>query len=78
VKDSAYYRRLGGLVIERIDPEMRMSRAMQICATWRSHFAWHLATALRMAKDRHHRTRRVRHAARDVLEQTGQVARKGR
>ncbi len=48
MKDSAYYRRLGGLVVEHIDPEMRMSRAMQICATWRSHFAWHLVTALRV------------------------------
>lgn len=44
--EAAYYSRLGGLVIDKHDPEMRMSRAMQICRTWRSHFAWHLACAL--------------------------------
>jgi len=53
-----------------------MSRAMQICATWRSHFAWHLVTALRVLETGTiaHDVRRVRHAALDVPEQTGQVA----
>lgn len=46
-RDTAFYRRLGGLIVERFDPNMRMSRAVQICSTWRSHFAWHLANALR-------------------------------
>lgn len=44
--EQAYYRRLGGLIGEGVDPNMRMSRARQICKTWRSHVAWHLANAL--------------------------------
>ena len=42
----AYYRRLGGLIRDRSEPEMLMSRAQQIARTWRSHLAWHLANAL--------------------------------
>ena len=45
-KDVAFYRRLGHLIVERHEPDMRMSRAIQICKTWRTHFAWHLTNAL--------------------------------
>ncbi len=45
-KEAAYYLRLGRLVIDRHDPDMLMSRAIQICRTWRMHFAWRLANAL--------------------------------
>lgn len=38
--------RLGRLIVERYEPEMLMSRAIQICKTWRMHLAWHLANAL--------------------------------
>lgn len=41
------YRRMGALIIERYDPDMLMSRATQICRTWRSHLAWHLSNALK-------------------------------
>lgn len=45
-KGHDYYARLGGLIENPSAGAMRMSRAQQICATWRSHFAWHLAQAL--------------------------------
>jgi hypothetical protein len=43
-KDRDYYRRLGLLIED--GPDIRMSRAIQICRTWRMHFAWYLAGAL--------------------------------
>ncbi len=48
-KQAAYYRRLG-----RLAPgsEMQMSRARQICRTWRSHLAWHLVNALGVRKEK--------------------------
>lgn len=45
-RDRAYYRRLGGLIDGGGSPNMRMSRAIQICRTWRMHFAWRFARAL--------------------------------
>jgi hypothetical protein len=44
--DRAYYARLGGLIEEGCEPDMRMSQACQICRTWRMHFGWRLARAL--------------------------------
>jgi hypothetical protein len=40
------YSRLGGLIKGARAPNMRMPRAIQICRTWRMHFAWQLANAL--------------------------------
>lgn len=51
-KQAAYYRRLGSLVPGSVESEMRMSRARQICRTWRSHLAWHLVNALGMRKEK--------------------------
>jgi hypothetical protein len=52
-KQTAYYRRLGQLIRSAPEEsEMRMSRAMQICRTWRSHLAWRLAEALVSLKER--------------------------
>lgn len=45
-KATAFYHRLGALAVERYEPEMPWSRGVQICKTWRMHFAWHLANAL--------------------------------
>ena len=46
MRDRAYFSRLGGLIDGGLAPSMRMSRAIQICRTWRMHFAWHLTRAL--------------------------------
>lgn len=46
--ERAFARRLGIVyaIAEQHDPGMLTSRARQICRTWRSHLAWHLANAL--------------------------------
>lgn len=43
-----YQHRIGVVtrIADRNDPDMLTSRARQICRTWRSHLAWHLARAL--------------------------------
>lgn len=46
-RTQAFYGRLGGLGREPRADHVLMSRAIQICGTWRTHFAWHLTMALR-------------------------------
>ncbi len=45
-KMDAYYSRLGGMIEFPGAAAMRVSRAQQICRTWRMHFAWRLAHTL--------------------------------
>ncbi len=46
-RSPAFYVRLGHFVMGKNGAEdMLMSRSIQICGTWRTHFAWHLAAAL--------------------------------
>lgn len=49
-RSTAFYSRLGGFILRGdmadADGRVLMSRAIQICGTWRTHFAWHFARAL--------------------------------
>lgn len=57
MRDVAWYnarhhrfRRIGALIADPRYGDMRMSRTIQICATWRSYLAWQLAEALSGAR----------------------------
>lgn len=47
-REARFYVRVGRVVelMERLEPEARTSRAIQVAKTWRSHGAWHLANSL--------------------------------
>lgn len=44
---TAFYVRLGRIVGDPSASHMMVSRSIQIAKTWRGHFAWRLAAALR-------------------------------